>query len=200
MVEFENLKAPIILSNDKIGTRQGIIHLADQGYKKIAHLRGLPSSSLANARNDAYIETLNELKLESHKDWILTCNHFSIPEGEKLTQKLMNLNNPPDAIFCINDIVAIGVLKTLKKLNMKVPEDIGVLGFSNSDLSQVSHPTLSSIHQPGVSIGKKSIRLVLSHINDQKDISNKYLKVKTKLIIRESTLRKNRSIYNYKIM
>lgn len=189
LIYFDNIKTPLLSSNDYVGTKEGITHLIEQGYKKIAHLRGILSSSLANVRHQAYTDVLNHYNLPSQKEWVLTCKKFTREEGELYAQKLMSLPNPPDAIFCINDIVAVGVLRGLQKLGIKVPEKVGVLGFSNSDLAEVCSPQLSSIHQPGVNIGKKSIQLVLSNLNDKKDISKKNVVLKTKLVVRESTLR-----------
>lgn len=189
LIYFDTIKTPLISSDDYIGTREGITHLIEQGYKKIAHLRGLKSSSLANVRHDAYLDTLRENNLECEENQVLTCKRFTKQEGEEMAVKLMKLAVSPDAIFCINDIVAIGVLAGLKKMGKKVPEDVGVLGFSNSDLAEVSSPQLSSIHQPGMKIGRKSIQLVLSNIAGKKDISKKNVVLKTKLVARESTLR-----------
>ena len=190
LIHFDNLKTPLISSNDYIGTKEGILHLIDQGYKKIAHLRGLSSSTIATVRVNAYLDTLKAKGLEFHKEWLQTCKKFNLNEGEKLAVQLMDLKNRPDAIFCVSDTVALGVIRGLKKMGIRVPEDVGVLGFSNSDLAQVSAPSLSSIHQPGRKIGIKSIKMVLSKIDDQKDISNEHLIMKTRLVIRESTLRK----------
>ena len=162
---------PTIASDDYGGTTEGIKHLIDKGYKKIAHLRGEESSTLANVRYNAYLDCLLKNNMELNPDWIVLCNKFNKAEGEALATRLMSLENRPDAIFCISDVIAVGVLSGLKKVGIRVPEDVGVLGFSNSDLAEVCYPTLSSIHQPGVAIGKKSIRLVLSNINTKKDIS-----------------------------
>lgn len=189
LIYFDNIKTPLISSNDYVGTQEGIKHLLDQQYSKIAHLRGLHTSSLANIRHQAYCDALISENRLCDENWTMTCKKFTIEEGEELACKLMALPNPPDAIFCINDIIAVGVLRGLRKLGKKVPEEIGVLGFSNSDLAEVSSPTLSSINQPGLRIGKKSIQLVLSNIVDKKDISKKNVVLKTKLIIRESTQR-----------
>ncbi len=187
LIHFDNVHTPMISSNDYVGTREGINHLIEQGYKKIAHLRGLESSDLANTRCQAYLDSLKQHNLEINDDWIVHCTKFTFEEGERLATKLMSLANPPDAIFGISDIVAVGALNGLKKAGYKIPQEIGVLGFSNSDLTLVCSPQLSSIHQPGKKIGRRSISIVLSNIDDQKDISLINSRIKTKLIIRDST-------------
>lgn len=191
LIYFENLKTPMISSNDYTGTREGIKHLIDQGYKKIAHLRGLTSSTIANVRVNAYLETLREHDMEFHDSWMMTCKTFDKKEGEELVQELMSLKNRPDAIFCISDNVAVGVLSGLRKMGIKVPEDVGVLGFSNSDYAEICSPTLSSIHQPGRKMGIRSVKMVLDAIDHHVDISEKNISMKTRLIIRESSFRRN---------
>jgi LacI family transcriptional regulator len=189
IIKFDQKTVPSIASDDYGGTTEGIKHLIDNGYKKIAHLRGEESSTLANVRYNAYRDCLLKNNMELNPDWVILCNKFNKAEGEALAIRLMSLENRPDAIFCISDVVAVGVLSGLKKAGIRVPEDVAVLGFSNSDLAEVCYPTLSSIHQPGVAIGKKSIRLLLSNINMKKNISRENIVMKTKVIVRESTSR-----------
>ncbi len=190
LIYFDHLKTPMISSNDYTGTSEGIRHLIEQGYRKIAHLKGLTSSTIANVRVKAYRETLREQHMEFHESWMMTCKTFDKKEGEELAQKLMRLKNRPDAIFCISDNVAVGVLSGLRKMGIKVPEEVGVLGFSNSDFAEICSPTLSSIHQPGRKMGTKSVKMVLDAIENKVDISNKNISMKTRLIIRESTFRR----------
>ena len=189
LIYFDNKKTPLISSDDYIGTKEGVTHLIEQGYKKIAHLRGLPSSTLANVRCKAYLDTLEEHNMPTNPDWVLTCKKFTIAEGSQLAKQLMTQANPPDAIFCISDILAVGVLDGLRELGLCVPTDVGVLGFSNSDLAEVCSPRLSSIHQPGKRIGKRSIKLVLENIENDKDISKTNIVMRTKLVARESTIK-----------
>jgi len=187
LIYFDKKKIPFISSDDYAGTKEGITHLIKQGYKKIAHIKGLDSSSVSNVRYQAYLETLSKHNIEIDSQRVLSCKDFTKEEGEELAEKLMTLDNKPDAIFCIDDHIAIGVLRGLKKMGYEVPSDVAVLGFSNSDISEVCTPQLSTIHQPGNKIGRRSIKLILSNINKQKDISDTKIVIKTKFIQRETT-------------
>ena len=191
VIYLENKKLPCISSNDYVGTKEGINHLINQGYQKIAHIKGVDTSSISNIRHKTYLEILTKNKMELRDEWTVSCKIFTREEGEDLAKQLMSLENKPDAIFCINDHIAVGVIRGLLKLGYKIPEEVGVLGFSNSDISEVCTPQLSTIHQPGIEIGKKGIKLILSNINQKKDISNVNIVLKTKLIQRESTLKTN---------
>ena len=190
VIYLENKQIPFISSDDYVGTKEGITHLIEQGYQKIAHIKGLDSSSISNVRHQTYLEILKKNKMEINQEWIISCEDFTKKEGEDLAIQLMSLDHKPDAIFCIDDHVAVGVIRGLQKLGVKIPQEVGVLGFSNADISEVCTPQLSTIYQPGVEIGKKGIQLILSNINKNKDISKTNIVLKTKLIIRETTQRK----------
>ncbi|MCT4590102.1 MAG: LacI family transcriptional regulator [Carboxylicivirga sp.] len=181
---------PFITSDDYVGACEGINHLLEQGYRNIAHVRGLESSSVARIRHKAYLDTLEKHHVPVNDDFIIYCNDFTREEGFELAQQLMSGQTKPDAFFCINDIVAIGVQQALINMGYRIPQEIGVLGFSNSDISEVCTPRLSTIHQPAKEMGKKSIKLILSNINKGKDIDNKRIVMKTSLVIRESSNRK----------
>ncbi|NOU60373.1 substrate-binding domain-containing protein [Marinifilum caeruleilacunae] len=186
-IYFEKKKIPFITSDDYVGTREGISHLIKKGYKRFAQIKGLDSSSISNIRYQAFLETLTRHKLEIDHRKIISCQEFTKEEGEELANQLMSLEDKPDVIFCISDMVAVGVLHALRKKGYRVPEDVAVLGFSNSNICEVCTPQLSTIHQPGVEMGKKSIKLILSNIKQKKDISDVKIVMKTKLIEREST-------------
>jgi len=188
---LDKINVPFISSDDYVGAKEGIIHLIEQGYTKIAHVKGLDSSSVSNIRYKAYMDTMQLSNLQIDNKWVVTCKKFTLEEGEEMASYFMSLENKPDAIFCISDILAIGIISGLRKLGYKVPSQVGVLGFSNSDMAQVCYPSLSSIHQPGEEIGKKSIRLILSALTQANDISNKHIIMKTSLVSRESTNRLN---------
>lgn len=185
-IDFEEKSYPFISSDDYVGSCEGMNYLISKGYKRIAHLKGVDSSSVAMVRYRAYADVLVENGVEEDSNLVLSCRAFTTAEGRLLCRELMALPNPPDAFFCINDPVAIGVLDELRAMGLKVPEDVGVLGFSNSNLAEVCSPRLSSIHQPGEEVGREAIKLLLSHIEKGVDISEKRIVLKTHLIRRES--------------
>lgn len=100
----------------------------------------------------------------------------------------MNLPEPPDAIFAVNDMTAIGVLKILKKLGLRVPGDISVVGFTDGLVSSVTDPPLTTVSQHGFELGKRAAAILLERINSGVEIMDPILEVlPTELIIREST-------------
>ena len=103
---------------------------------------------------------------------------------------LLSLQHRPDAVFAITDSSAIGVIKALNKFNVKIPEEIAVVGFSNSVHSTIINPSLSTIDQPGEKIGQTALKYLIDEIeNPNKDMLTKTVEIKTNLIIRDSSFK-----------
>jgi LacI family transcriptional regulator len=96
-----------------------------------------------------------------------------------------------DAICCVNDPVAIGVYKYLNKAGIKIPDKVGVTGFSNNPSSEIINPTMTTVDQQGYKMGRKAAKILLQKINNESiDSLNKTHIVEGKLIIRDSSRKK----------
>jgi LacI family transcriptional regulator len=186
----DNLDSPKVIVDDFEGAYQAVNHLIQQGYRKIAHLRGRVNVKNAKERYEGYRQALLDEGLEISEEWIKPCLAISEQEGYDFTKELMGASNPPDAIFCITDLVALGVMKFLKEKGYKIPEEVGVMGFSNWKLAEVVSPGLSSVDQHGYQMGIKSMNLLIELIQNHDLQNHETLELKTKLIIRESSSRK----------
>ncbi len=97
------------------------------------------------------------------------------------------MKNRPDAIFAINDPVAIGVFAHLKQQNIKIPEDIALVGFCNNPISALIEPSITTVRQPAKQIGKRAARILIDRIRHPEDNLEPVKEVlKTELIIRNS--------------
>ena len=104
----------------------------------------------------------------------------------------MKLTNPPDAIFTITDVVAIGAMQAIKKSGLKIPNDVAVIGFSDWRMAAAVEPPLSSVKQPGYEMGKESARLLFESIRateDNRVIDPTTIELKTEVVVRESSLK-----------
>jgi Transcriptional regulators len=123
---------------------------------------------------------------------IISVDDISLKQGRRITNTLLSLKQKPDAIFAITDSAAIGVIQALKKANIKIPEDIAVIGFSNSINSTIIEPALTTINQPGSTIGKHAVKYLIEDIeteNNNHISTNKTITIKTELIVRASTFK-----------
>jgi len=182
-----------VMVDDHEGAYQATKHLINQGYEKIAHLGGPKNLPISKNRNHGYLKALKEARLNINHEWILECPIGTLEEGQSVTEKLfIDPKNRPDAIFANHDISAAGAILALKNLGYKIPEEIGVIGFSNWQFSSMIEPPLSSVDQPGFLIGEKATELLLKKIDEKPgefELKSHLEVLKTNLIIRKSSLK-----------
>lgn len=119
--------------------------------------------------------------------------------GVMAAYQILDMKKLPDAIFAINDPVAIGAMKTLQKHGIKIPEDIAVVGFTESRMAMIIEPNLTSVEQPTFEMGKLAAELLLEQLKNNQDerLSPKIITLDAKLNIRESSLKKQQKDDSY---
>ncbi|WP_353137960.1 substrate-binding domain-containing protein, partial [Pseudopedobacter sp.] len=145
--------------------------------------------SLATSRKrmNGYIDALKQSKIEIDESLIIPYEH-TLDNVKVCIEELMQSENPPDGLFAFNDPVAIQAIQTIKKIGLRIPEDIGIVGFSNDYGSDLIEPNLTTIAQPTRLIGNTAMDLLFNLMN--KDVSQWKAVTKTldaELIIRNST-------------
>lgn len=186
--EVENVNK--VLVDDYNGACQAVEHLINQGCKRIAHISGPKKLSIAEHRKKGYIDTLKKYDLPIEEELIVESSFFQMEDGIEPMKKLLGLKDRPDGIFCINDGTAIGALSVLRERDIKVPDDIVLIGFDNDPFSSFSYPTLSTIDQPTYEIGMLAARILLKTINtpvEKREVRTEILK--PELIVRDSSKR-----------
>lgn len=187
-------QASKIIVDDFTGAKDATLHLIEQGCKRIAHIEGPPNLDISKQRLEGYKEALKENNIPFSKELVAICPSGSIEEGKKATEKLLSLKNPPDAIFATNDPAAMGAMQAIKEKGLKMPKDIALVGFSNWFFSALMDPPLSSVDQPGFEMGQEAAKLLIRQIEkqdkDDLEILPETKVLKTRLIVRESSLRK----------
>ena len=134
---------------------------------------------------------LEKYGLPLNTDFIVECLNCNEEEGYKQAISLFSKEEKADAIFCVNDEMAIGALSALRHLNLNVPNDVGVVGFSNSTAGRYMNPSLTSIEQSGEEIGKTATEILIQTINNENNIGSTFIQnvIEPILIIRESSNR-----------
>ncbi len=180
-----------VMINDRKAAYDAVCYLIKKGYKKIAHFRGsyLPQNSID--RFLGYKKALEDNNIPYDSSLVFVCdNNNDFNDGYENAKKIINENLNIDAIFAVTDLVAIGVIKYLNEVNISIPGQVAVLGFSNWFMSSVISPSLSTIDQPGFEIGRKSAEILFDEINLKKNhlpIIFQSVELETTLIEREST-------------
>ena len=184
-----------VIVDDHAGAKEAVNHLISQGCQNIAHLVGAPNLIISIDRLRGYKDALRENKIEVRENLILPCNSGTFEEGKSVTQKLLTSNVKVDAIFANNDPMAMGAMVAIKEKGLKIPQDIAIIGFSNWFFGELMEPSLSTIDQPGFEMGQEAARLLIRQIEmkdkDQYEPMEEVKILKTRLIIRESSLKKS---------
>lgn len=184
------LKAPSVEIDNKDGGFQATEHLIEQGYKKIAILAGPKNLSISNDRLDGYLLALKKAKRKPIPEFIVHCD-FNQQYAYNATLELLNSKHKPDAIFAISDRMAIGAMLAIKEKGLKMPKDIGLVGFNNEPVISLVSPAISSIDQPAFELGKAAAKLFIERMHNE-NMDDVNIVLKPKLIVRESSMRVQR--------
>ncbi|MGD9557084.1 MAG: LacI family DNA-binding transcriptional regulator [Mangrovibacterium sp.] len=187
------LKANKIIVDDYAVGLKATQHLIDQGYRRIAHLAGPTVLNTYHDRMEGYMAALRKNNLPVVEELIIY-NRLTRMDGQEAIKQLLALKNPPDAVFCGNDTTALSMVMYLKKNGIRIPEDFGIIGFSNEPFSEVVTPSLSTLKQPAFEMGEKAAELLIHEIED-KHQSHEYqtITMPTELIVRESSFRQRQA-------
>ena len=183
----EDLRGSQVKVDDHDGAYQLVSHLIDRGYKRIAHIAGPSNILIGRERERGYRDALTDHGLTIDESLIVRGGYRN-SDGTLGAEKLLALPKRPDAIFCVNDPVALGAFMVIRQQGLRIPNDIALAGFSNNPVSALIEPPLTTVDQMSYEIGKSAAALLLEKIEKGVDnVSPVILVKKTKLIIRKST-------------
>lgn len=185
-----DLNVDYIGINDYDSSHLIIEHLIDQGCKRIAHIGGYRHTRIFNNRIKGYIDAVKKHHLPLENELLLESS-LTIEDGREKMQQLLALENRPDAVYISADYAALGALQVLNENNIKVPEDIALVGFGNEPFTAMTTPSITSINQHSEDIGKQAALTFLERVKNPgiKQTLNKYI-LNAELIVRESSNRK----------
>jgi len=184
-----DIVAPSVRLDNEMGGFLATEHLLEEGYKRIAILAGPKNLGISNSRMDGYLNALKKYKIKIDDSLIIHCD-FNQDYAFFATQELLNMKKRPDAIFTISDRMAIGAMLAIKKKGLKMPEDIGLVGFNKEPVVTLVTPQISSVDMSSFEIGKAAAKLFIETMHNNEDMSKTEHILKPKLYIRESSHKK----------
>ena len=189
--KFEKESFHYVQSDDYEGGYLAAKHLYQLGHRKFLYISGPKHISSAKERYNGFLKYLIEQGLTKESVQILECDGTR-NGGYKATKKWLeqhdNLNQlKATAIFCFSDYVAYGVYSAMQKCNLRIPDDISVIGYDNNEYSDMTLPGLTTIDIHPYKIGKQAARMMFELINNQENEKSE-LVIKPKLVVRDSTL------------
>ncbi len=175
--------------DDYLSSHIVIEHLVEQGCKRIAHIGGFSHTRIYKNRIRGYIDALESFNLPFEDHLIYECN-LRKSDGREIMKRLLDLSNPPDGVYVSGDYAALGALEVMKEHNIKVPQDIALVGFSNEPFAEIVTPGISSVEQHSEEIGRLAAETFLKRIaNPNQVVSLNKMILKPELIVRASSKR-----------
>ncbi|HEV2136829.1 MAG TPA: LacI family DNA-binding transcriptional regulator [Terracidiphilus sp.] len=163
-------------------------HLHSLGHRKLAFMRGQPFSSDSDSRWNELMAVAAELGVEVDPELVVSLNRdLTSPElGYPVVQQLLSAKRPFTALVAFNDISAIGAIRALEDVNLRVPKDVSVIGFDDIKAAAYTVPRLTTINQPLEEIGRIATQSLLNRIHDTMPPRDE-ITVEPELVVRDST-------------
>lgn len=165
-------------------------YLIDLGHRRIGFIKGHPDHGASHERYQGFRKAMKDHQLTVPRQMVCQ-GYFSYRSGMHCTEKLLNLENRPSAIFASNDDMAAGVMAIAHKMGLQVPEELSVVGFDDSPVASVIWPQLTTVRQPVADMAAIAAELLISQLgsNDQPPRSNTLVQryLEFELVLRDSS-------------
>jgi DNA-binding LacI/PurR family transcriptional regulator len=185
--DLPDIEVHAVSLHDVEGGRLAASHLIGLGHTRLGVLSEHPKVSSTRERLRGVREVLAAAGLELPEALVKACGSDLVKDGKRHALGLLQDEGRPTALFCCNDLIAIGALQAAKELGLSVPEEISIVGFDNTILATVTDPLLTTIAQPTELMGKLAVDLTLGSINKTQAEKSCRSVLPPELIVRSST-------------
>jgi LacI family transcriptional regulator len=185
-----DLEVSHVVTDDYLGSYKAVEHLVQQGCKKIAHFTNLRKISIYKDRMRGYREALENYKIPYNPDLVVESN-LQLQDGRTSMEQLLERPERPDAIFSASALGALGAMQVLKEKNIKIPDEVAIVAFTNEQFTLFTEPALTAVDQHSVPMGNAAAEIFLDEItkSQQRFIPQKIV-LKPELVIRASSLKR----------
>lgn len=174
-----------VMGNDTEGTYMAIEHVIKIGYRKLGFIGGNPAISIGKNRLKGFRGALEEYGIPFKEEWIIP-GGFGKSEGYNGFKKLCNNGDLPEFVFAVTYPVALGIYEAAKELGVKIPDDMDIMSYGDSDVSRFLSPALSCVRQPTNELGARAVQVMLETIADPDVTREHHVVLPTQLVIRET--------------
>lgn len=179
---FPNFPIPTVRVDNRYSAQKAVTYLLDIGHKKIGCISGPVENPLCIDRKAGYVDSLLKAGVPID-DRVFEEGDFSFQSGYSAFMRL-HQHYPMTALFCFNDMMALGAMKAAMQLGIKVPEELSIIGFDDLLFSEYINPELTTIRQPQEDIGQTAMKVMLNILNGGK--VNQDTVIPTQLLVRSS--------------
>jgi LacI family transcriptional regulator len=188
----EEMPTHKVIANNFNGAYQATEHLIQSGFRRIAHLTISPHLSITKERLAGYKAALADHQIPYDESLVKYCKYGGLIEGEveEAVDSLLASKMKPDSIVAASDKLSTGCLATLARKKVRVPEDMGIVGFTNSQLTDIFHPALTSVRQPAFEMGQVAMEMLIQIIESKHPVTKFETRVlNTELTVRSSSVK-----------
>lgn len=180
------INASRVVVDDYQGVFKAVSHLINTGCRRIAFFGSPMHLEISKNRYNGYKDALLHAGISIDESLVHICDNQQ--DAEKETPALLLSGNYPDAFFAINDDTAIGILRTVKRAGLRVPDDVSICGFSDGFRARASDPQLTTVNQRGQEVGREAVDILISEVEGTLPVDkvNKRI-VRTQLVVRGTT-------------
>ncbi len=175
---------PSVVSNGDEAAKEAVLHLIDTGSKRIAFIGGPKHLDMTIRRKHGYLEALKERGIPIDRSIIINGN-IDYDYAHEVTINLLKQENPPDAILAFNDIITYAAFDAIKTLGFKIPKEVALIGFTETESSSFVTPKISAIMDQAHLMGEKACELLIKRIEGDNKIRKEIIPMILK--IRESS-------------
>jgi LacI family transcriptional regulator len=195
LVDFEHGTHPSVVIDNRGGARAAVAHLIEQGRKKVAFVGADMTHPSLSERLDGYTSTMREAGLGFDESLVITTDVLdpSRETGARLAERLLALPERPDAAFCVNDALALGLMDRLVAEGVRIPEDVAVVGFDDVAGASSAPVALSSVRVFTEQLGELGLRTLMEESGNAMAVKPSYsranhrIHVPTELVVRSSS-------------
>ena len=173
-----------VVGNGDVAAQEATQHMIETGSRRVAFIGGPNHLDMVRRRKHGYLEALRENRIPIDRD-LVVCDKIDFDVARKATLRLLEGENPPDAILAFNDIITYAAFDAIKSKGLRIPEDVAIIGFTDGDTAAFVTPRLSAIMDQAHVQGTKACQLLMKSINGDEKIYKEVVPMILK--IRESS-------------
>jgi len=175
--------------DDVLGGDLAVAHLVENGHEQIAYISGPPAIRQVADRHEGALRALRQAGRPRDSLLVIEASALNVASGMWAGAAIVEMpaSSRPTAVFCANDLIALGVLQEMTRNRIRVPEDISIVGYDDIEFAAAAAVPLTSVRQPRVELGRTAARLLLEEADDAQGHQHRQVIFEPELVIRQST-------------
>ena len=185
--QLDTAAVPAVVADNVVGADAATAHLLEMGYRRVACITGPLRTSTAAQRLRGYRRALRAAG-HAYDRSLVRVSDYKEAGGYEATGSLLRAEDPPDALFVANSLMTMGALQCLADARVRIPQEVGVVGFDDHPWAKLVRPALSTVAQPTYDLGR-SAALMLVQLQETAETDQSTITLATRLVVRESSVR-----------